>query len=341
MATQIYRCLFLVSGRVKRVDVIIYKVDRLGDWFLAEPSLNRVVKAFEARGESVVVWASQETAGVRAWRRSSFSVEEVAFEPAGAVAKLKRTFAVMRLLARYRAGRLVCLRHAPDPVRDYVLAAADVDEVHALSWRIYPGAPAEVPFEIERHRAILANLGIAPADTKALLPLLPRSIEIASRRVVVAPFSSAVIKDWADRFWKEVAAELGRRGFELELWVGPSQIQRAQRLAAAMSGGGTITVSVKSGNLGAFEEAIASASLVLCVDTFAAHLATALDTRMVCLLGGGQLGNFGPWTRSDKQRWLYHELPCFGCAWKCTQSSVRCMEELTPAAVLDAVNALL
>src|SRR5687767_6796095 len=72
-------------GRVRRVDVLVYKVDRLGDWFFAEQSLTRIVAATRARGGTVIIWASRESALMRRWRECEWPIETLAFEPQGLV----------------------------------------------------------------------------------------------------------------------------------------------------------------------------------------------------------------------------------------------------------------
>lgn len=329
-------------GYVQRVDVIIYKVDRLGDWMFAEPAIVRLVAATAASGGSVVVWASRESAGMRAWRPLGCRVETIVFEPKGALARARRTWSVMRLLATYRARTLYCLRHGPDPVRDFILAAVGAENLHALSWRIAPGEPDEVPHEIRRHHHILSGAGVAPEDVRALLPRLDHRCRVAGARVVVAPFTSAVIKDWPDSAWAEVVAAFASRVEEWEIWVGIEQIDRAENLVRLLTraAGGRLQISVRSGSLGQLTDAIASARLVLTVDTMAAHLAVALDACMVGILGGGQYGDFAPWSRSWRQRWVSHRLPCFNCGWECTRPQNDCVLLITPAAVLAEMDIL-
>jgi hypothetical protein len=328
-------------GRTHRVDLLIYKVDRLGDWLLAEPTLRRLVDATHQRGGSVVIWASRDTTPLRAWRPIPCAVETLAFEVRGWRARVRRTAAVLRLLATYRADTFLCLRHAPDPVRDFVLKAVSARQCHALTWRIVPGEPDIVPHEIRRHHFVLTGAGLAPADPRALLPHLPASAAHSPARIVIAPFSSAAIKDWPDAHWVAVAQALADRAPRWEIWVGRDQTARAEALAARLRpAAGDTRVTVHSGSLEALTVALASATAVLTVDTLAAHLATALDAPMVALLGGGQFGDFAPWRRSERQHWLFHRLPCFHCSWQCTQARNECLIQIAPAQVVAALHAV-
>jgi hypothetical protein len=331
----VWRLWATLHGRRRDADVVIYKVDRLGDWLLAGPSIERIVADGRARGGTVVLWAADESVLLRRWRESPSKVESFALEPVGAIAKMRRAWKVMRLLATYRVRSFICLRHAPEQIRDFVLRHVDAKEIRALSWVITGGAPGEVPHEILRHRAILKAAGLAPVDPRDLLPVLPGRTATHGGIVVIAPFSSGIIKDWTDESWVKVAQGMASRGFLLELWVGPAQLSRAGALADKIAASGYFPrASVRTGTLGELAAAIAGCAVVLSVDTFAAHLAVAMDVPVVSLVGGGQFGDFGPWQRSARQRWLSNPLPCFGCDWRCTRSRVECMEDISAESML-------
>jgi len=341
VATRLARCTAALLGRRRRVDVLIYKVDRLGDWFMAEPSITSIITATRAQGGTVAVWASQETAALRTWHAPGCVVESFVFEPHGLYAKVRRAFSVMRLLAVYQARTLICLRHSPEPVRDFVLAQEDATDIRALSWRIFPGAPGPVPHEIARHFALLAEAGLDPAKASNLLPSLQQPTTQPSPRVIIVPYSSMRIKDWSDAAWSEVVTTLAERGLRFELWVGPDQIARAEELCRLLRGSKTAPdVVVKSGTLSELASAVGNAALVLTVDTFATHLAVASDVPTVCLIGGGQFGDFGPWQRSAKQQWIALPLPCFGCNWQCTRTRPECMLDIAPARIVSAIEAV-
>lgn len=328
----------------RRVDTIIYKVDRLGDWLLAQPAIDRLVAQTRQSGGIAVIWASKESSGLRSFHGVDCAFESIVFEPQGWKARARRTWSVIRLLLIYRTDTLYCLRHGPDPIRDFVLRTAAAGNVFALSWRIAPGPADIVPHEIRRHEGILHAAGTPVRQVSELLPRLnvPRERDYIADRIVIAPYSSAKVKDWPDSSWCELMRRLGARPAQCELWVGPDQLQRARmlaaRLARATSAG--IGVSVRSGSLSELVQAIASSRLVLTVDTLAAHLAAALDVPMVGLLGGGQPGDFAPWSRSARQRWLSHPLPCYHCGWHCTRAQNDCVRLITPAEVEAEVDAL-
>jgi ADP-heptose:LPS heptosyltransferase len=67
---------------------------------------------------------------------------------------------------------------------------------------------------------------------------------------------------------------------------------------------------------------ISNARLLVANDTSAIHIAAAVSTSSVCILGGGHFGRFLPYKiEAETIRPLpvivYHYLECFGCNWKC------------------------
>lgn len=338
----IYRC----SGRSQVVDTLVYKVDRLGDWFLAEPTLERVAAAHRLGGKSLIVLASRETDALRAGSRPGFLVESVVFEPKGARAKLRRGWNLAKVLARYRPRTLLCLRYSPEPVRDFVLKRSGAGQIVACSWRIVPGAPDQVPHEIRRHQRMLEALGggVAPNQVGALLPARARmGTTNGARRLVLAPFSSSAVKDWREDSWRQLVPLLLKRGYTLEVWVGPDQVSTAREQVRSWvaDGADASRAHVCSGSLQELEAAVASSAGVISVDTFAAHLAVAYDLPMVGLLGGGQFGDFAPWTRTGRQRWLTHPVPCFHCNWRCHRPTSECVKDIPVSAVVAAFDAVM
>jgi ADP-heptose:LPS heptosyltransferase len=342
LALNVVRLGYAISGRTQSVDVLIYKVDRLGDWLLAEPTIGRIVEATRVRGGTAVVWAAHESAALLAWHRPDFKVETFAFNPKGLVAKLHRACVIVRLLAVYRARILICLRHTPEAVRDFVLSHADAADIRALSRYLAVRPPAAVPYEIERHYMILAGAGMEPANVRELLPRFSAWEGPQSKRVILAPFSSALIKDWRDEAWCDVIGGLAGRGLQFELWVSSDQLGRAEELALKLAERApSEQIDVKLGSLAELAEAVGLSFLVLSVDTFTVHLAVAMDVPTVCVIGGGHYGDFGPWQNSPRQRWVTQLLPCFGCDWHCSRSRVECLEDVTSARMLDEIAAVL
>ena len=67
---------------------------------------------------------------------------------------------------------------------------------------------------------------------------------------------------------------------------------------------------------------ITNARLLISNDTSAIHIAAAVATPSVCLVGGGQFGRFLPYALEKKAIMqlplaVFHKMPCFNCDWHC------------------------
>jgi ADP-heptose:LPS heptosyltransferase len=86
-------------------------------------------------------------------------------------------------------------------------------------------------------------------------------------------------------------------------------------------------------------------------ETGAAHLAAAVETPVVCLLGGGHYGRFVPYPEEYRAKApaplpVVHTMDCFGCDWRCIYPVAKgkptpCIERISVDAVWGAIERLI
>jgi ADP-heptose:LPS heptosyltransferase len=79
--------------------------------------------------------------------------------------------------------------------------------------------------------------------------------------------------------------------------------------------------------------------LAVGAETALAHIACAVGTPNVVLLGGGHFGRFMPYSPLTAAVAL--PLTCFGCNWHCRYSRPHCIRDVVPAAIETAVRSVL
>jgi ADP-heptose:LPS heptosyltransferase len=66
---------------------------------------------------------------------------------------------------------------------------------------------------------------------------------------------------------------------------------------------------------------LVKSQILISNETGTAHIANAVGTPTVCILGGGHFGRFVPYPvlsgQTSHLKVVYHKMPCYGCDWKC------------------------
>ncbi len=73
---------------------------------------------------------------------------------------------------------------------------------------------------------------------------------------------------------------------------------------------------------------IGKANLVVGNETSAVHIAAAVATPSVCILGGGHFGRFAPYRLEEETQkpvplCVFNKMKCFGCNWKCIYATAK------------------
>jgi ADP-heptose:LPS heptosyltransferase len=338
----------------------IYKADRLGDFVLALGAIRRLVAAAGAQRSVLVITGSAAELAAREFPETDLVIVDPCRSGAGAAA-----VEMWRRRGEDLFGRgvrdLVCLRHHRNPAESVTCGGIPA----ATSWgvansellgaaarlatmrfdRLVEPIPAALGecLELARHRAVVgAFLGrsVEPAE---IAPVVAPGWEGGGSAVAVSPFGTDSIRDAP----RELLAAAGRHlrrshGLRLELLCPPGQERRFRELASWLAGQGVEGVGiVVCDTTDDLREALRRSRLVLSVETGTAHLATALDAPLVAFLGGGHIGWFAPWTRSERQQWLTNPVACSGCGWQCSQPTPICLTGIPEGRARDAIDAAL
>ena len=207
--------------------------------------------------------------------------------------------------------------------------------------------------ELERNAEFLRGLGLG--DFRAGIPELPNlgsptKETDQSKYYVLFPGAGKTEKIWP----KEKFRELAERIFHATGWVGvvcggPEE----EHIGEFLSKNGKIPLRNLVGRT-SLEElvgVIAKACLLIGNDTSAIHIAAAVSTPSVCILGGGQYGRFLPY-RVEKETTgnlpvpFFYKMDCFFCNWRCIFNIQRgdpapCISKITVDSVWRGVKEIL
>lgn len=373
MSPQLFRRLMLrtlararARGPVRAGDgtrrVCLFKPDGIGDFVLALGALRRLA---ETHGEGNCEIVVSPPVGELA--RAEFPQARVISLPLiGAARGLSRALRGWlkwrRSLAGLTADTVYCLRHHRNLEEECALFWMNARRVvglensrHAMTSEDQAAlppvltasaprpasAPASLCLELECHRTLLRLALNREAVVADVMPKITAAQPELGQRLLVAPYSSAVLKDYPDEMLAQ-ALGLLRAPVPIVLAGSPAQRGRLERLRLLLQARCAAGVDIlPDGSLVEFARAVATARAVLTVDTAAAHLATSLDKPAVILHNGTHHGEFGPWQRSPRQRWLVKPLDCFGCGGRCVHERPECLQGIEPGAVAVALGAAL
>lgn len=202
--------------------------------------------------------------------------------------------------------------------------------------------------ELERNAEFIRGLGLI--DFTATLPQLPisRTSRIKSANYfVISPGSFIQYKQWDISRFREIARRLHRStGWLVVVCGGPSD--KSLGIEFAREANFPLINLVGTTSLLELVAVINDASMVIANDTSAIHIAAAVSTPSICILGGGHYGRFLPYkieieTDRPLPMAVFHKMDCFCCNWQCmfdvpAGASMPCIDKITVEDVWDAVK---
>lgn len=207
--------------------------------------------------------------------------------------------------------------------------------------------------ELERNADFLRALGAT--DFRASLPPLPRMPGRpegfpTGDYYVLVPGAGKAYRQWPLENYAQIARRLHDRMGWIGIVVGAGQDQPlGQRLEA--DGSAAVQNWAGRTSLPDLIRVIAGARLVVGSETSGLHIAAALTTPSVCIIGGGHYGRYIPYrTETPIAQPLpmaaSHPMPCFGCNWACIykvppDQPKPCVAHISTETVWQTIEALL
>ena len=337
----------------------IVKLDRIGDFVLSTGAIRKLVGHFGEARCALVVSVEAEPFARREFPGVACCALPVA---AGRLFReiAPHCHAWQAALSGFGCEHLVCLRHQRSFYRDLVLRAIPARrrwwleaapfgdrallELEAAA-AAYPGpTEAEAPLELAAHRRLVGAVLRRSLAPEELAPALRPARSVAqSRTVVLAPLANEAIRDLPATLAWSALAGCGRLADATVVVLGSAaQAARLETFRSSAPPAWRERCRVVAGETTeGWIGTIAGAALVLAAESSSAHIACALDRPLVAVLGGGHPGLFAPWSRSARQRWLTHPLPCYGCDWQCVHPEPYCLSLIGTADLISAVHDVL
>jgi len=214
--------------------------------------------------------------------------------------------------------------------------------------QLLPTSPS-LMMELERNAEFFSQLtgSVYQASTPKLptLTTLPAHLLPTVPYFIVFPGASWVGRQWPVAHFVHALSTLhSRYGWQPVLCGSPAEHALCQAIADAAP----VTCLNLAGQTSLMElaEVIRSARLLVGNETSAVHIAAAVGTPAVCILGGGHYGRFMPYPAAlggITPAVAAVPMPCYHCNWRCNQphdpaGPVPCISQISSATVLAAMQ---
>lgn len=364
---------FFIANRNEHIhgrkNVLIVRLDAIGDFILWLDAAKELRKLYSPESFRIVLLGNQSwtpLANLLPYFDDVWSVDRNKFG--------------RNLLYRFGILRIVCNGHfdiAIEPTMSRELLYGDsLVRVSAAARRV--GASGDVSnisrwwkrlcdrwytqllpvsggnvMELVRNAEFMRKLGLYAF--RASIPSLPSSEMVPPELVgknyyVLFPGAGKAIKRWKAINFAEIARLLYRKTGWMGVICGGREDQPLGTHLAGIAG---VPIENWCGRTSLHDliGIIAKAGLLVSNDTSAVHIAAAVSTPAVCIVGGGHYGRFLPYqveTQTSKSCpvSVTHNMECFGCNWKCIykldhDEPPPCIETVTVTDVWHAVEKML
>ncbi len=193
--------------------------------------------------------------------------------------------------------------------------------------------------------------GLGSADFVSQAPrihkhwILPPSLSFKEPYCIIFPGASWAHKIWPAASFALLAEHLSDQ-YGLKILVcGTASEQNICELVVQTSNAPIINLAGKT-PLTMMVQLIRQSTLVIANDSASVHIAAAVCTPAVCVLGGGHFGRFLPYTKASQGEAplpvsVYEPMSCYGCRWHChyplaTAQPVPCIAKVSVERVLQA-----
>jgi len=338
----------------------IYKSDSLGDFVLALGSIRAILDNY---GEKNCILLTSPASTVFA-REQFPNTQQIVTPPFSG--RLWKTWKAINHLQKNLAinngfDKLICLRHHRYLHQELVFNSIPSKTTYGVqnspcgfSGEIIAGKlrfdlEVEYPksarpgwcLDLESHANLLTQVLGAEVNRIDVTPTIDISEpSLVEPWIAVALFGAHRIRNLPLNLIREVGCHFATNySLGIRLIASPSQIEEIKSAAKTLIAIGIPKIEiVRTNSISELINTIKRSSVLLTTETATAHLAIAVDAKVVGILGGGHFSHFAPWNRSNRQRWIYSKIECYACNWICPHEEALCITRIDPQRVIKEIS---
>ena len=327
--------------------ILIVKLDHIGDFALLVPSLASVIEAVGSENVGLVTNSTNRQwrdllPKIPFWKTIDFPIYSKRKSDVSAKLRLARDLVFLGISLRaqsfetavdlrtqtgYYEGKLICRLSgarrrvggiAGRSARYFLTHVRDLDSGHE-SQRL-------------RDRLAFALEQELPASKGPHLRF-PHPIRRILHRIVIHPGAGYPAKQWPVQHWRSLIGCIAREYPDREILVTGVNADAAhvESIASGTSATPRLTATIPE-----MAELIASASLLIGLDSAAVHIAALCDTRSITIFSGTT--DPARWRALGRSTIVTHSVPCSPC-WlgECKVAGHPCMDGIAPEIVFREI----
>lgn len=327
---------------------LIYKPDAIGDFLLASGVIRELLT--RKPGDWVLICSPQvEDLARHLFPELGLVVMQGSnrLDSGNALSKIRSLRPFCRA---HQIETLVCLRHSLtgmdhvllnwlDPVESSGIELSPIPAATPGPYRHfqfthqpeYPDQRGALPLEVHAHLEVVNHVLQNPLREKDCPPFLNFSPVAPSNppELAIFPVTRSRLRNYPlPRLAEAVNSFLDvHPDFWVHIYGTKSDDSALHEFQSQLQAVHPVIIEYPTSILDAARR-IQDASLMLCMESAPAHIASILDIPMVCILGGGHFDYFSPWGTPEHQIWITHPLPCYHCNWDCIFAEPKCITKI-------------
>lgn len=240
-----------------------------------------------------------------------------------------------------------------------IITAPSDDGIDSKFWRglvkskitTTPSIDKNEVHELKKNAAFIKSFGHTHfVDSVPDLKFLgaPLNIQLPKSYYIIFPGASSPARKWGEANFVELCNYIeGRTGLTGVLCGGVAEINLTNAILNK-SKAKLINIAGKT-SLQEFLTVLQNSELVITNETSCTHMAAAVNTPALCILGGGHFGRFLPfpyYANRNIPKSIYYQMDCFNCDWNCKYKLTKfqaapCIENISLKQVIHAVTVML
>lgn len=176
--------------------------------------------------------------------------------------------------------------------------------------------PTSIYFEFDRNRYFFEQVLGQPVSVQKPVVAANRT---KSGGIIIFPGAGLKSRGWEAEKFVQLIKKIEQNTKEtIYLAGGNAEIPLCDYISEYVQSASIINISGKT-SLTELIDLVANSTMVICNDSSAVHIAVAVDTSFICIVGGGHFNRFVPYPVEIVKNgsFIYEKMACYYCNWNC------------------------